>query len=213
MKPTPPTAHSSKFARYAAASAAALGAAAAAEAQTSGFSGTYLLTPNVGNTYGVWTAGTAGVLSNGSANVDISSAPTSLTLGLNAATVGGAAEQLSFLTTAQATGFASFTLNVSSVDGGSLNPNFYFTPDNATFYSLSLPNYTYGFGVSAGATFGFRLNIGYSGALGGIQGVVTNFSAPAAAIPEPGAAGLLAACAAAGFVALIGLRKARLRAA
>jgi hypothetical protein len=208
---TPPRSRSGRFARYAVASSAALGAAAAAKAQ---FAGSYALTPQNGSTYGNWTASITDV-GNGSAAVDIGSAPGQLTLSVQNTTNSSGTERIDFLTTAQAAGTVQFFLHTTLTP--SSPAELYYTTDGTTFTSINAAGFTgtaslITFHVLDTAAFGFRLAMSYTGSSSSLSAQFTGFSAPTA-IPEPGTSGLLAGCAAAGFVALMGVRKARQRAA
>ena len=213
MKPTVPTSASSKFVRYATATAAAFGAAAATNAQ---FIGDYSLeSPPAGtfnnpaspSTFGQWH------LTEVSSNLDETTVVTTTngaSLGLFAM-VGPSATYVSldFSTVAAASGNVSF--DYSTVFAGSgYSFRFY---DNSG-YVLSVfgsGSSTATFAVTSGETFGFRLTSAYSSG-SYVGATITNFSAPMAAIPEAGTTGLLAGCAALGFVGLVGARRSRQRA-
>ncbi len=201
MNSPAPAARSSRFARYATASAAALGVAVAADAQ---FVDAYSLTTGSGNT-GAWNqGGSSGAIDIGGApdSIIFYSGGTSSWRGLNLVAPVTVDTEVSFDWVANfSTGFSGDTISATFYDGSStqmLQSGANSGSGRATFL------------VAAGNSFGFQLNANYIH--GGISLVISNFSA-VSAIPEPGTTGLLAGAAALGFVAVLGARAKRRRAA
>jgi len=196
-----PVTKSSRFARYATASAAALGAAAAADAQ---FIGDYSLTTGTGN-IGAWNhTGPGGAINIGGApnSIIFYSWGTSSWHSFYLAAPVAVDTEVSFDWAANFnTGFSGDTISAVFNDGTGgqlLQSGATSGSGHATFL------------IAAGNSFGFQLNANY--VHGGASLVISNFSA-VAAIPEAGTTGLLAGAAALGFVAVVGARAKRRRAA
>jgi hypothetical protein len=213
------TSASRKFSRYAATSAAALGAAAAARAE---FTGNYALTPPAAGTFtntaangtfGNWTATKGGTSSAPTGwTLTTTDAGTSLTLGVTGSSGAAGSPTLTFLSTAAAAGNVNFNFNATA--SGPEGHSFFYTADGSTYNLITSATYgsSRSFAVANGATFGFRVTATYTFSASSMQAVISGFTAPTA-IPEPGTAGLLAGCAALGFVGLTGVREMRRRAA
>ena len=216
MKTTSPLARSNKFARYAAASAAALGAAAAADAQ---FTGDYTLEGPAANTFtnpsspssfGNWTFQQLNTSGSFFASITTS---TGASLDI-VAEQGTSYSVVEFGVTAAGTGNVTFdystTADAGLLGGGSGSFQYYVNGINHFVTSISESN-SVTFAVSSGDVFGFRIAGAY--ATYASMGVTfTNFSAPLAAVPEPGTTGLLVGVASLGFVGLMMNRKLRERA-
>lgn len=219
-----PTPSQNKFTAYAAASAAALGAAAAAEAQVSGFTDIYSFPATSAsgvtaatNTYGAWTATLAQSGGVGNANYNISGPSLgTLSVTLNMATFDApnGNEFLTFTSTAGSSGTVAFS--ASFLAGTALNmPSFYYSGDGMSWTPVGVlvsGSTPISFSVTEGSTFGFRLSINspyVSASTDYLTATISNFSAPASAIPEASTTTLLAGCAALGFVGLMGARRSR----
>jgi hypothetical protein len=205
MSLSTPAVKSSRFARYATASAAALGATAAADAQ---FVGDYSLTTGSGNT-GAWNSSTGSAMSSFSAG----GAPDSVSFSVN--TYGNSnlflAAPVTVDTTVSFDWSVQYSFSYSSGSTAAFNDGV----AGNTFSSFSgggsaSDSGRSSFLVAAGNTFGFQFNLSYGN--GSQSLTISNFSA-VTAVPEPGTAGLLAGCAALGFVAVVGVRAKRRRAA
>lgn len=204
MKPTTP---SSKFARYATASAAALGATAAAEAQ---FTGSYDVTPpaaatftagSVLGTFGNWTGAGSQLIGH-----SVTTSGTQLDLSWSGLEGSPGSPTYTFTTLAASASTVDFDWTGSTTLTGFEG---YLVNGTPTFLSGAGGHVSFAIGV--GQTFGFEIGYNYTVGTGSAALTITNFSV--AAVPEPGVSSLLAGCAMLGFVGLVGLRKARQRAA
>ena len=188
---------SQRLARYSVGTLTLAGSAGLAHAD---FSGMYAVTPpDAGNytlsgnqTFGTWSSSETDFGDGGIANLDDTDAPASLTL---QATAGAPDPSDNFFNTAPVAGTFSFDYTAT----GDCN-----VVVNGTQTSLNGTS-TYSIPLNAGDSFGFSIAAFYFGTS---SLTISNFSAP---IPEPGAAGWIAA-GAAGLLATRALRRRSARA-
>lgn len=209
MKLGAPSPASSDFGRYAAAAAATLGLASTAGAQfvgdySYGAEGTFTGN-NVSGSFGNWTSATTFNNSFGQLELDGSGT----LLEFQPPTQDG---MWDFTAVAAASGQVSFDFQGA---GFSYNQNGSFVPVADSPSAASAVS----FSVITGETFGFRVSTSGFG-IGDETGTaaqptapllfqISNFSAPASAVPEPGTNALLAGIATLGFAALRARRKQR----
>lgn len=212
----------SKFGRYAVASAAALGATAA-QAQ---FTGDYSLTSpspagdsyanfTNGATFGAWTVFQTG---SGQNSIYTGSEETGY-MNLNVS-AGFGSQTIDFILTNAVTQDTQVSFHWGSSNfsnGGAVNVSFSDNYGALSFTALNTANgYLNGdatFLVTANHQFGFRVSAAYGNTIQSTAGLgIYSFSA-VAAVPEPASAGLLMGCAGLGFIALMGTREMRRRAA
>ena len=195
------------FTRYSVA-AAAIGIASSANAD---FSSPYSLNPPVDGvysnpannaTFGAWTL--ALTTTGFSRTVDTSSAPTSLTLSMNAAL--GSVQSATLGTTAITSGLLAFHWSANLTHAGGFAPSFAAIVINGVQTNLTTTDGTtsgdFAIAINTNDTFGFRSGVNY---VGSASLTITNFSAP---VPEPAIAALIIT----GVVGLMALREARRRA-
>ena len=191
---------SQRLARYSVGTLTLAGSAGIAQADFSGMysvsppaDGTYTLTGT--QTYGTWTS----TAQNGASvlTLDDSQAPTFLTLTGTAASTTSIEQ---FNDTAPFSGTLSFSYTASGVTFLTVDGNLTFLNGTSSVTNVA---------VGAGQTFGFLTQSG--GSYTGSSLTVSNFSAPGS-VPEPGAAGWIAA-GAAGLLATRALRRRSARAA
>ncbi len=191
---------SRRLARYSVGTLTLAGSAGIAQADFSGMysvnppvDGTYTLTGT--QTYGTWTS----TSNNGTSVLTLndSQAPASLTL---TGTAASSTSEEQFTHTAPFTGTLSFSYTASGVTFLNVNGSLTFLNGTSSVTNVA---------VGAGQTFGFLTESG--GSYTGSSLTVSNFSAPGS-VPEPGAAGWIAA-GAAGLLATRALRRRSARAA
>ncbi|MGZ4982687.1 MAG: hypothetical protein ACXV9Q_01180 [Chthoniobacterales bacterium] len=196
-----------KFAAYAKASLLA-GAAAAPVSALADFSGPYSVNPPGNGSYnnatangafGNWTGAWNGL---GTVNLNTSSAPSQIVMGITNSAQFNSTETYSFLVTAAAAGLVSFNFSANNSNGSVM------FLDMTTAFSSSLSgNSSFSTNVNAGDIFGFKLTATY---IGSSSLLVSNFSGPrpTTGVPEQGSTLALFAL---GFVGLMAYRTAAQR--